>query len=98
MADVVIDNPILNSPFDEPCKLESSETLTHTRWDQSSASLLTDASPASSPSLAGADTFTGDQVVKVFCSAFDKATTAINVRPWAIKTGSLHATLPLPHD
>jgi hypothetical protein len=80
------------------CKLESSETLTDTVWDQSSASLLTDASPASSLSLAGSDTFTTDQVVKVYCSAFDKATNAVNVRLWAIKTGNLHATLPLPHD
>jgi hypothetical protein len=80
------------------CKLESSETLPHTVWDQSSASLLTDASPRSSLSLAGADTFTADQVVKVYCSAFDKATNAVNVRLWAIKTGSLHATLPLPND
>jgi hypothetical protein len=80
------------------CKLESSDTLPLTFWDQSSTSLLTDASPRSSLSLAGADTFTADQVVKVFCNAFDKATIAFNVRLWAIKTGSLHATLPLPRD
>jgi Collagen triple helix repeat (20 copies) len=80
------------------CKLESSDTLPRTLWDQSSASLLTDASTGSSLSLAGADTFAAAQVVKVFCGAFDKATNAVNVRLWAIRTGNLHATLPLPND
>jgi hypothetical protein len=39
-----------------------------------------------------------DQIVKVFCGADNTATTAVNIRLWAIKTGNLHATLPLPHD
>ena len=39
----------------------------------------------------------------VYCGAFNVtnnpvATNAVNVRLWAIKTGNLHATLPLPHD
>lgn len=80
------------------CDLESTNTPPRTRWDSSRASLLTDDSNRSNLSLAGADTFTAAQVVKVFCGAGPNATNAVNVRLWAIKTGNLHATLPLPND
>jgi hypothetical protein len=80
------------------CKLESSEPPFNILWDQSNASLLTDTSYRSSLTLAGADTFAASQIVGVFCHALSTATNAVNVRLWAIRTGSLHATLPLPHD
>ena len=82
------------------CKLEP-DNVTPFFWDESNASLVTATSTRSSLSLAGADTFTADQTVKVFCSTFNTGTgavNAVNVRLWAIKTGNLHATLPLPHD
>jgi hypothetical protein len=80
------------------CRLESSDTPPRTLWDASFSSQLTDTSSRSNLSLAGADTFTADQIVKVFCGAGPEATNAVNVRLWAIKTGNLHATLPLPND
>jgi hypothetical protein len=48
--------------------------------------------------LAGADTFTADQTVRVLCWGSPNAANFTDARLWAIKTGSLHATLPLPHD
>ena len=51
------------------CDLESASTPPRIRWDSSRASLLTDDSNRSNMSLAGADTFAADQVVKVFCAA-----------------------------
>ncbi len=80
------------------CRLESSNTPPRIYWDNSYSSLLTDTSPRSNLSLAGADTFTAAQIVKVFCGAGLQGTNAVNVRLWAIKTRSLHATLPLPND
>ncbi len=83
------------------CKLESSDPGLPVLWDETAAPLLTDTSIRSNLSLAGVDTFTAGQNVKVICTTFDTATStagAANVRLWAIKTGTLHATLPLPHD
>ena len=80
------------------CDLQSADMAPRIRWDSTHAAQLTDASRSDNLSLAGADTFTADQVVKLFCSAGPFATNAVNVRLWAIKTGDLHATLPLPLD
>jgi hypothetical protein len=80
------------------CQLESNATFPRTYYGASRAPLLTDASDRANLSLTGADTFTADQVVKLFCGADNTATGADDVRLWAIKTGNLHAILPLPSD
>ena len=78
------------------CKLESG--IAGTLWDESSTTLPTGSSERANMALAGADTFTAEQVIKVICGAFSTATNAVDVRLWATKVGTLHATLPLPHD
>jgi hypothetical protein len=64
-------------------------------WDSGAAAL-----PASGPgatlSLAGADTFTAQQTIVLDCASSPAGASYGNVRLWAIKTGALHATLPLP--
>jgi hypothetical protein len=75
----------------------SSEVEGHKTWDQVDGPLMTDESPRTSLSMAGADTFSSEQAVKVFCSAAVETNT-VNTRLWAIRTGNLHATLPLPLD
>jgi hypothetical protein len=71
------------------CQLKSSDTPPNTYWAGSQTSLLTDTSPHANLSLNGADTFTAAQVVKVFCRGDSAATNVVDVRLWAIKTGSV---------
>jgi hypothetical protein len=50
-------------------------------------------------SLVSADTFSASQTVMLTCSdATGSVTTWHDPRVWAIKTGNLHATLPIPLD
>jgi hypothetical protein len=78
------------------CKLESA--VSGTLWGESSTTLPTGSSERASMSLEGAETFTAEQAIKVICGAFSTATNAVDLRLWATKVGTLHATLPLPHD
>jgi hypothetical protein len=66
-----------------------------TLWDYQLMDLP--ASKAGSMSLASAATFTTNQGVELACNG-SNASTAVDGRVWAIKTGNLHATLPVPHD
>jgi hypothetical protein len=69
-----------------------------TVWD-GSQTVLTDGAPKANLSLAGADTFSAPKTIKLFCNqAVAVPVSAIDARLWAIQTGSLHATLPLPTD
>jgi hypothetical protein len=77
------------------CFLEDSSASGATIWDNKRTSTLTDTSPTASLTLAGADTFNAPHTIKVICNPNGHLLIQ-NTRLWAIKTGSLHATLPLP--
>jgi hypothetical protein len=79
------------------CLLESSEGAGKVVWDESYPAPMPYTAPRTTLSLSGADSFSATQDVKIFCNSTADAN-AMNVRLWAIKTGNLHANLPLPID
>ena len=93
LADKVGNTTGTTSSFN--CFLEDSSASGATIWDNKRTSTLTDTSPTASLTLAGADTFNAPHTIKVICNPNGHLLIQ-NTRLWAIKTGSLHATLPLP--
>jgi hypothetical protein len=82
------------------CTLESNSIEPRIYWG-ASRTVVNDVFDRASLAIAGADTFTTDQIVKVFCDTNNDPGSTVRVadiRLRAIKTGNLHATLPLLSD
>lgn len=66
-------------------------------WDGALATLPA-ASSSEVISLAGAATFTSQQTIVLACASTAASSGFNDARVWAIATGNLHATLPLPNS
>lgn len=64
-------------------------------WDSDATSLPTSGAEASL-SLTGADTFKSQQTIVLDCASSPAGASYTNARLWAIKSGALHAILPIP--
>jgi hypothetical protein len=78
------------------CSMQEGDPSTPTTvWDGKNTSQLNDTSTQDNLTLAGADTFNVATTINLVCTQ-GAAVQVTNIRLWAISTGALHATLPLP--
>jgi hypothetical protein len=82
------------------CFLEDAGGIAATKiWDTTDAIVAAGAIQGRGTlSLLSADTFTTEQKIQMDCYSSGGAAHYSNARVWAVKTGNLHATLPIPLD